>query len=258
MKTISNKNIWLIGCSSGIGYELAKLLLKHNNRLVLSARRQDNLTPLAENSNNQAQVIPCDVTDQNSIDHCVQKIQAQWASLDCVIYCAGSCIYIDDGELESNTVKQLFDSNFFGLVYVLEKTLPLLKQSKNDPYIVGVSSLSTIVPFPRAEAYGSSKAAMKYLLDSLRIDLIPFGIDVSTVSPGFVETPMTANNNFPMPWIINSEQAALKMLVGMRKRKKDINFPKRLSFLLHLAGVLRPLWLNILAPKLHRTETGGL
>lgn len=258
MKTTGPQNIWLIGCSSGIGYELAALLLKEQHRLILSARNLEPLEALTVSSAGRAQAIACDVTQQSSVDRCVNAIKSQWSSLDCVIYCAGTCHYVEDGNLQASTIKKVFDSNFFGLVYVLERTIPLLKQSKSAPYVVALSSLSTLVPFPRAEAYGASKAAMKYLLDSLRIDLESFNIDVSCVSPGFVATPMTATNDFPMPWIIDADKAAQEILAGMKKRKKDINFPKKLSYLLHLANILRPVWINYLAPRLQRSNTGNL
>ena len=108
--------------------------------------------------------------------------------------------------------------------------------------IVGIASLSAVVGFPRAEAYGSSKAAVNYLLESLRLDLFNESIDVTIVNPGFVETPMIGNNDFPMPFIISANKAAEKIIAGIEARKFKVQFPKRLYSILALAAVFPSLW----------------
>ena len=118
---------------------------------------------------------------------------------------------------------------------------------KKGGQVVFVSSSATILPFPRSEAYGASKAGMDYLANSLRLDLAEHEIDVTLVHPGFVSTPLTDKNNFAMPFILTSEQAANRMLVGIEKRKKYLHFPKRLTLIMKLFSLLpSSLWQSLM------------
>jgi len=117
-----------------------------------------------------------------------------------------------------------------------------LRKSEN-PYLVGVSSTVAYVELPRAEAYGSSKAALKYFLDSLRIDLRKEKIYVSVVCPGFVKTPLTDRNDFPMPMRITVEESTRCIISGMNKRKQEIHYPKLFSYSLKILGLL-PKWIR--------------
>jgi short-subunit dehydrogenase len=131
------------------------------------------------------------------------------------------------------------------MAHSIEAVLPALRRS-NSPHLVGIGSSAAYVPLPRAEAYGTSKAAIAYLIDTLRITLRPFGIDVSLVCPGFVKTPLTDLNDFPMPFLITTEQASESIRKGIAKKQAEIHFPKKFTFILKAASLLpRWLWLRI-------------
>lgn len=101
-----------------------------------------------------------------------------------------------------------------------------------------MSSTVAYAGLPRAEAYGASKAAIRYLLESLRIDLYRLGITVSVVCPGFVRTPLTDRNDFPMPFRIEAEDAARRIVDGIEAGKAEIHFPKRFSLAFKLLTLL--------------------
>jgi len=114
--------------------------------------------------------------------------------------------------------------NFMGTVYCIEGAMPLLRAG-NDPYLVGMSSTAAYAGLPRAEAYGASKAAVRYLFQSLDVDLHGKGMDVSVILPGFVETPLTDKNDFPMPMRITVDKAVSHILSGLDRRSREIAFP---------------------------------
>jgi short-subunit dehydrogenase len=119
--------------------------------------------------------------------------------------------------------------------------LPLLRRAPQRPYLLAVSSMSSYVPLPRAEAYGASKAALRYFFEALRVD-IGAAVDISVISPGFVKTPLTDRNDFSMPSIIDVDTAVSRILQGMRKRQLHIAFPRRLGWALSLIRLLPQRW----------------
>ena len=126
--------------------------------------------------------------------------------------------------------------------------MPLLKKSSH-PHLVGVSSQAVQAAFPQAEAYGASKAAVRYFLSSLRMDLKQFNIDVTCLLPGFVDTPLTQKNTFSMPFLMSSDDAAKRMFKALASRPFEFAFPKRLSAMLWAGRHFPKLWLSMLAPK---------
>jgi len=162
--------------------------------------------------------------------------------------------YEDDLSFNIERYQSVFDVNFFGLVNSVAIAMPLLKKSEHKPYIVGVTSLTVLTGFPRAEIYGASKAAADYFLKALRMDLSPERFDLSIVRPGFVKTPMTSVNDFPMPFIMSADDAADRIIDGMIKRKLFINFPRRFSFILKLLSSIPSIWYNVLGPKMNRHQ----
>jgi len=112
-----------------------------------------------------------------------------------------------------------------------------------------VASQATAAPFPRAEAYGASKAALQYFFDSLRLDLASENIDVCVVNPGFVDTPLTRRNDFDMPFLMDADKAAGLIVDKLQSRPRQFSFPLRLSLLLGLARLLPSAWQKLVAPQ---------
>jgi NAD(P)-dependent dehydrogenase (short-subunit alcohol dehydrogenase family) len=231
------RRIWLTGASSGIGAALAEQLLARGHALAVTARNEPALQALAERWPGQVLVLPGDLTDHEQVRAIGQRIKATWCALDQVILNAGTCEYLDAGRFEAAMVERVMRTNLLSAAYCVEAALPLLRRVQN-PHLVAVCSSVTYLALPRAEAYGASKAAMRYLFESLRIDLAQEGIDVTLVSPGFVDTPLTRHNDFPMPMRWPVQQAAAHIAKRLSRRPLEIAFPGPFIVTLRLLGRL--------------------
>ncbi len=248
------KRIWLTGASSGIGAALAEILLQQGHHLALSARSEAPLQALAERWPQQVLVLPGDLGDAEQVRAIGQRIAAAWGALDCAILNAGTCEYIDARAFEAAMVERVVRANLFSAAHCIEAALPLLRRG-HQPHLVAVASSVTFLPLPRAEAYGASKAALRYLCESLRLDLAAEGIAVTLVSPGFVDTPLTRRNDFPMPMRWPVERAARHIAERLPRRPFEIAFPGAfVAILLLLAHLPRRLQLA-LGRRMSRTTT---
>jgi short-subunit dehydrogenase len=252
MKNKQPRRIWLVGATSGIGLKLAEKLAKQGNMVIISGRNEDVLNNLYQSNPKYFFPLAVDATKFEEVQMAAQKIEAEFGGLDTLFYNAGNCIYIDTKAFQHKAFEKVFQINYMGFVYTIEASLPLLRKG-NQPYLVGMSSSSAFVGLPRAEAYGSSKAAVQYLLDSLRVDLAEEGIDVSAVYPGFVKTPLTDLNDFPMPFLISPDKAVDYILKGMARRGHHIHFPKRFTMLLKILGNLPSKLKTKIVRKMVRT-----
>ena len=244
-------SIWVTGASSGIGREVAEQLAAEGHQIYASARNVESLASLVGSANGNVTAISCDVSDDCIMPDVLSSHGIK--TLDSIFLCAGTCEYIEMPELDIDMVRRVADTNYFGIVNSCIAALPLLRKSANKPHIVGVGSMSSYIGFPRAEAYGASKAAMSYFLDSLRCDLVG-DMDVTVVYPGFIKTPLTDKNDFPMPFLMTAEKAAEVILKKSSKRPLKISFPLRLHLLLQAMKVMPGLWYNTLAARMSRAQ----
>ena len=244
-------SIWVTGASSGIGREVAEQLAAEGHQIYASARNVESLASLVGSANGNITAISCDVSDDCIMPDVLSSHGIK--TLDSIFLCAGTCEYIEMPELDIDMVRRVADTNYFGIVNSCIAALPLLRKSANKPHIVGVGSMSSYIGFPRAEAYGASKAAMSYFLDSLRCDLVG-DMDVTVVYPGFIKTPLTDKNDFPMPFLMTAEKAAEVILKKSSKRPLKISFPLRLHLLLQAMKVMPGLWYNTIAARMSRAQ----
>ncbi|WP_158658092.1 SDR family NAD(P)-dependent oxidoreductase [Agarilytica rhodophyticola] len=252
---MSNKTIWITGASSGIGFDLAKLLAKHRNYLYISARSEDKLLALKAQFPDNIFVLPIDVGDSASLAKAEEVLHQQTDQLDMLISCVGTCEYDDVPALQAEQYERLTRVNYLGTVETVRIALPLLRKSASHPHIVAISSLAALVPFPRAAAYGASKAALEYFLQSLKVDIASDNISISIVRPGFVDTPLTQQNDFDMPFLMPSDLAAKHIVKAITKRKMFIDFPKQMSIPLKIMRFLPSFfWMKICAPRFRKPE----
>lgn len=244
-------NIWVTGASSGIGKALVEQLDRQGHHVFASARSEEALANLVSNGEGNITAVPCDVSNDAAMAEVLQANGIK--SLDTIFLCAGTCEYINMPDLDINMIRRVADTNYFGVVNSCIAAFPLLKKSKYRPHIVGIGSMSSYIGFPRAEAYGSSKAAMSYFLDSLRCDLNG-EMDVTVVYPGFIKTPMTDSNDFPMPFLMSVDKAASVILKKAHKRPLTISFPSRLHILLQTVKMIPGLWYSTIATRLSRAQ----
>lgn len=248
-----SRRIWLTGASSGIGAHMAEELLKSGATLALSARTLAPLQALSDRFPGQVLLVPGDLTDSAHVRAIGQQIAQAWGALDTVILNAGTCEYVDVRHFDAALIERVVRTNLLANSYCLEAALPLLRAGLR-PHLVGVVSSVTFWPLPRAEAYGASKAGLRYLLESLRIDLAHENIDVTLVSPGFVDTPLTENNDFPMPMRWSAPKAAQHICQHLDKRPLEIAFPALFIAILKLLSSLPKRLQLVLGKRLARNS----
>ena len=242
-------NVWVTGATSGLGKGLVLALAEQGHRVIASARNQVALKSLEASSENIFSVA-CDISDESQVESLTKRLGEISPQLDRIILNAGSCEYLDFPEPEWSAARRLMETNYLGTLNCLRAALPLLRRSASArPHIVTIASQVTAAPFPRAEAYGASKAALQYFFNSLRIDLATENIDVTVVNPGFVDTPLTRKNDFDMPFLMSVDEASKRILKNIESRPRTYSFPRRLSALLAISKFMPSLWQKMVTPE---------
>ncbi|MBA6059494.1 SDR family NAD(P)-dependent oxidoreductase [Pseudomonas juntendi] len=244
---------WLTGASSGLGAALAQALLEQGHQVALGGRRSQALLPLAERYPGQVLLAEGDIADAAQVAQMAARIEQAWGGLDMAVFNAGTCEYLEPGHFDPALVERVVRTNLLGVSNCLAAALPLLRAGVR-PHLVVVGSSVTWLALPRAGAYGASKAAVRYLVESQRIDLAREGIDVTLVSPGFVDTPLTRRNDFPMPQLWSAERAAQHIAKRLSRRPLEINFPSLFTWGLRVLGALPPRLRLALGLRLARHE----
>ena len=245
MMTDSPKKLHILitGATSGIGNQVAKDYLLEGHQVYAVGRDDE---ALAELKDLGATPIDLDLMDRDKVLAAFDDI----SHVDLAICCAGTCEYLDMPNFDSEVFMKVMSVNMGTLSYAIEGVLPKLIASKGR--LVGIGSASAYVPFARAEAYGSSKAAIHYLMKTLQISLAPHDVAVSLVVPGFVETPMTKQNDFPMPFLQTTEQASRAIRAGIENGDEVIEFPKKLTLPLKTLGALPDMIWQQVSEKLNK------
>lgn len=227
--------ILITGATSGIGQQLALDYAADGHQVIACGRNEQALQALQQAHPAQIQGQVLDVTAREP----TLTALGDYQHLDLVILSAGVCEYVDIDSFDSRMFERVYQVNLFGVVRCIEALLPNLPAGAT---LVLVGSTARLLPFTRAEAYGSSKAAMQYLARSLQVDLSKRGIHVLTVSPGFVKTPMTAVNDFAMPMAVDVHFASRAIRRGIAKKTTDITFPRLFGGMLKLLHLLPQSW----------------
>jgi short-subunit dehydrogenase len=220
---LEGKRIWVTGASRGIGRELVAELAARGAVIAASARDADALDELAAGQPN-VHALPADVTDRESMLAVTSQIEHDIGAIDVAVLNAGYWRQIDVAAWDTAEVRRHVDTNLLGMVHGIEAVLPGMRRRRSGT-IVGVASLAGYRGFPRAEAYGATKAAQISLLESLRIDLRPAGIHVQTICPGFVRTELTRANAFQMPFMLEPDDAARRIARGIEREAALVAFP---------------------------------
>jgi len=242
------KNIWITGASSGIGKALAIKFTTEGWHVAASARRENLLQEL-NNNNLNIHSFPLDVRDESQTKKIFQNIIEKFKRIDIAIFCTGIHDPEAEKKLSSEKIREIMETNFFGTVNCIMAVNEYFKERKSG-HISIVSSVAGYRGLPAASGYCASKAALTSLGESLYFDFKRHGVRVSIISPGFIKTPMTDKNKFPMPMIKSAEYAAEKMFIGLTKKNVfEIHFPLAFTMLMKLLKIM-PNWLYfIIASK---------
>ena len=235
IKNWRGKTVWIIGASSGIGRATASAMHAQVASVIVSARNADALQQFVQ-GHAGSKALALDATDQAAVHRATKELLAQ-APLDCVMYCAGHYTAMRSDAMVLADMVRHTEVNYFGALYLLDAVLPAML-ARGQGHLCLVGSVAGYRGLPQSLAYGPTKAALANLAETLYLDLHGRGIDVSLVSPGFVETPLTASNEFTMPALITPEVAATEILKGWAHGEFEIHFPKRFTRVMQLLRVL--------------------
>ena len=248
----AGQHVWVIGASTGIGAATARLLLAQGAHVALSARNLNRLQQVvadavadaaaeaaagATSDPGQALTVALDMLDHVGVQNAGAAILACWPRIDLVLIVAGGYNEMRADNFDLVAANRLIDLNLRGVFHCLDVVLPqLLRQGAGGVGIV--ASVAGYSGLPKALVYGPTKAALINLCESLYLDLHARGIGVYQINPGFVDTPLTAGNDFAMPALISAQDAASKLLEGIAHGHFHIHFPHRFTNWLRLARLL--------------------
>ena len=236
-----SKKIWITGASSGIGKALAIKFANEGWQVAASARRENLLQDLNKN-NSSIHSFPLNVKDANKCNEVFQNIIEKFQTIDVCVFCTGIHDPESEKKLNAEKIREIMETNFFGTVNCIMAVNAYFRERKNG-HISIVSSVAGYRGFPAASGYCASKAALTSLAESLFFDFKRYNVRVSLVSPGFIKTPLTDKNKFPMPMIKSPEYAAEKMFIGLTKKNTfEIHFPKTFTIIVKLLKIM-PNWL---------------
>jgi len=239
MIDLSGKTVLITGASSGIGEALAVALARERCRLLLVARRREVLQALADRIRSSAadvDIFVADVRDAGQCAAAVGRAVEKWDRIDVAILSAGVGVYRRVHEFDAVEAGDLIAVNVTGLIYCVGALLPVMLRQQAG-MIVGLSSLAGHFVSPVSSVYSASKAAVTTFLKGMRLGLRRHGIGVLTVEPGYVHTPMTAQNK-RMPFVISADDAAERIVRAIRQGRSVLRFPWPMTIAARLAGCL--------------------
>lgn len=246
------RRVWVVGASSGIGRAAAGQLAEAGATVLVSARGNAGLQALVEQHTRSGtpptvQAWPLDVTDALAVARTAHAVLAQ-GPLDLLLFCAGHYRALRADGFDLAEMQRHMAINYGGALNLLDALLPAMT-ARGCGHISLVSSVAGFRGLPKGLAYGPTKAALTHLTETLYLDLAPRGLGVSVVHPGFVKTPLTAQNDFEMPALMAPEQAARALLDGIAAGSFEIHFPRRFTLWMKL---LRLLPYRAYFPLVHR------
>jgi short-subunit dehydrogenase len=237
----NGKVVFLTGASSGIGRGLAIDLARRGAKLGLLARRADLLDGIVEEVEKvggKALALPADVRDEAAVRSAADRLRSEFGPIDILIANAGvGGTTTDIAAMKPEDVKNVLDINVVGSVNSVAAVLPEMV-ARGEGQLVAISSLSAYRGLPKSAAYCSSKAAISAFFESVRIDLIGRGVDVTIIHPGFIRTPLTSGRKAKLPYLMELDDAVEKIVRAIEKKRKSYAFPWQLATIVRTAMIM--------------------
>ena len=228
--------VWLVGASTGIGRATAELLHARGATVIVSARNAQAVEAFAQQHPGSL-ALPLDATDRDALGTAARQIVERFGRIDLAMYCAGYYKAMRATRFDLGEMRRHQEVNYVGALNMLDAVLPTLLAQKAG-HLSLVASVAGYRGLPNSLAYGPTKAALINLAQTLYLDLQPQGLGVSVVNPGFVETPLTSQNEFTMPALLTPAEAAQEIVAGWEAGRFEIHFPKRFTLWLKLLSHL--------------------
>lgn len=238
--TTPKSPIWIVGASQGIGEALALHAARAGAQVAISARSEDKLKAVAaKDPKGRIQPFPCDVTDADSVAKAVAAIEEVMGPIETAVLNAGTHKETPVDDFHAADVERIFGLNVFGIATALEVLMPKMVARKSGRLAL-VSSVAGYRGLPKAAAYCGSKAAVIAMAESLKAELDGRGVVMQVICPGFVRTPLTDQNDFDMPYLMEPEDAAERIWDGLKSDRFEIAFPTRFVMQLKTLRALPP------------------
>jgi NAD(P)-dependent dehydrogenase (short-subunit alcohol dehydrogenase family) len=222
---------WIIGGGSGIGAAVARLLAESGWIVAISGRRADKLAEVAR-ANPGIRPYPLDVTDSAAVEQAVATIAAELGRIDLFIFGAAAWQPMTVGDYAFDKFSSIVDTNYLGVIRVANPLLAQMDKQGGGHFAV-IASVAGYFGLPRSAAYSSTKAGLINLLETMRSELAPRNIKVRMIAPGFVKSELTDKNDFPMPFLMETDDAARRIVDGLTQSDRfEIAFPKRMVWLM--------------------------
>ena len=231
---------WITGAGTGIGRALALALVARGMTVAASARTESDLTSLAaEAAAGPGRIVPValDVTDEAAVQAAMARIEAEAGPIALAVLNAGTHSEVSAQKFDTAEFTRVIQTNLMGAVYCLGVLLSRMRERRAGRVAV-VASVAGYRGLPTSGAYSASKAALIALTESLKPELEGEGVEMTLINPGFVDTPLTRRNTFPMPFMIDTDEAVRSILDGLENDRFEIVFPWQMSLLMKLLGVL--------------------
>ncbi len=230
---------WITGAGTGIGRGLALALVARGMTVAASARTEADLAKLAADAKGPGSILPMplDVTDEAAVRDTVARIEAEAGPITLAILNAGTNSEVTAEKFDTIKFAHVVDTNLMGAVHSLGALLPLLRQRRAGRIAI-VASVAGYRGLPTAAAYAASKAGLIAMTESLKPELEADNVELTLINPGFVDTPLTRKNKFPMPFLIDTDEAVDSIMKGLERGRFEIVFPWQMTAAMKLLGVL--------------------
>jgi len=236
------KTAWITGASTGIGREIALQLAAAGVKVAASARSPEKLAALGPN----ILAIPLDVTDAAACRAAAAEVESRLGPIDLAVLGAGTYTPVALDDLDPARFAHMMDTNYMGVVNCVAALAPGM-MARGAGHLSWIASVAGYVGLPKAAAYGPTKAALINLAESLAPEMSMKGVSVSVINPGFVETPLTAQNDFPMPFLMKADDAARRTIQGLAAGRFEIAYPRRFVAILKALRLLPyPLFFRLI------------
>ena len=231
------KVIWITGASSGIGKALS-LKFANEGWIVAASARRENLLEELKELNKNIHPFPLDVTNSNQCKAIFENITKKFNDIEISVFCTGMHDPKSEKEFNLDKIKEIMEVNYFGTMNSINSVYKYYSEKKSGQISI-VSSVAGYRGLPAAGAYCASKSALTSFAESLHFEMKRKNIRISLVSPGFIKTPMTDKNEFPMPMIKSPEFAAEQIYNGLIKSNNfEIHFPKLFTYIMKFLKIL--------------------
>lgn len=249
-KPLPWKIAWVTGASTGIGRDIVLQLAAAGVKVAASARSADKLQALGPN----VLAIALDVTDPSACRAAVDRIESELGPIDLAVLGAGTYTPVAIDDLDPARFDHMMATNYMGVVNCLAALAPNMI-ARRSGHLSWIASVAGYIGLPKAAAYGPTKAALINLAESLYPEMRQKGVAVSVINPGFVETPLTSQNDFEMPFLMKPEEAARRTIEGLAAGRFEVAYPRRFVAILKAMRLLPyPLFFRLIARAVLKTR----